>query len=141
MVALLVLLSPYLLLDQPSFIRGSIWVIDGCLHHFFIPSQLVSVILLDLVPLVSPTMETQLASLSEPLLASIHTAHIRSLIGVYAFMLLPVLLQGKALLTVPALEPLLSSVCETVSRQRELGCEHDSTLIALVAAVATSAWH
>ena len=111
MVAFLVLLSPYLLLDQPSFIRGSIWVIDGCLHHFFIPSQLVSVILLDLVPLVSPTMETQLASLSEPLLASIHTAHIRSLIGVYAFMLLPILLQGKPLLAVPALELLLSSVC------------------------------
>ncbi len=68
-------------------------------------------ILLDLVALVPPTMETQLAPLPEPLLAPIHSAHIRSLIGVYAFMLLPVLLQGKPLLAVPALELLLSSVC------------------------------
>ena len=53
-------------------------------------------------------MKTQFTSLTEPLLASIHSADIRSLVGMYAFMLFAVLLQGKTLVAEPTLELLLS---------------------------------
>ena len=103
-VALLVLLSPSLLLDQPSFIRGSIWVIDGCLHHFFIDSHLVSMILLDLVALVAPSVEREFASLPESLLTPIYATNVRLLVGVDALVLLSVLVKRKPLVAEAASE-------------------------------------
>jgi len=56
-------------------------------------------VLLDLVTLVSSSVQRKFSSLSESLLTSVNSANVRLLIRMNAFMLLAVLVEGKSLVT------------------------------------------
>jgi hypothetical protein len=75
------------------------------------------------VALMSPSMEGQLASLSEALIAAINTTDKWSFLGVSVLVFLQILIESKFLAAVSAREFLHLAMDKHVSGERELGCE------------------
>ncbi len=93
---------------------------------------LESVVPLDLIALMLPPMETQLASLTESFKTSIYATFVGLLISVDALMLLSILIEGEPLLTEPAGILLNLVVDKLMPRQREPGGKHCITLVTLI---------
>jgi len=87
---------------------------------------------LDSVALMFPPVKREFASLTETLTTSIYATDIRLLIRVDAFMLLPVLVESKPLVTVSTLVLLHIRVDQVVPSKREFGGKHRFALLTLI---------